>query len=810
MEQEKAKLKGIEEALKQSGQNYKALVNSLDGIVWEADARSFQFSFISKQAGRLLGYPVSRWLTEPTFWQDHIHPDDRDGAVAFCRKAAEKMKAHEFEYRMLTAGGRSVWLRDIVTVITENGQPTKLRGVMVDITEQKETEKELKKHREQLEELVEERTRNIEVLAEFPKNNPNPVLKCNKKGDIIFVNPAMVHFLEKLDLDGCKNIRECFPDLYKKIIQIIGTDKIIINQELELNGKVLLLSSNSFPDEESAFILLHDITRRKELEQELRKHREHLEELVDKRTVELMSTNRALRQEVSDRKKAEEKVTKLSEVVKLSLDMIFITDPQGKIEYVNPAFEKITGYSQEEAVGQTPRILKSGKMSAEFYKNVWDTIQAGKNMRAEVINRKKNGDLFVFEQAITPLKDAAGNIINFVSTGKDVTELVKTRQKLEQALEKAEQSNRVKTLFLANVSHEIRTPLNAILGFSDLIEASTHDLIGEEEQGFFKTIRNSGNRLMRTVHEILDISQIEAGTYNSNIEDLELNNLVRDIVHECQPLADEKSLRLEYTTDLDAVIVQADKHGVSQAITNLIDNAIKYTEQGKITVLLYQVSDKYVLSVEDTGKGFSEEYSDNLYEVFSQESEGYTKKFQGIGLGLAITKRYLDLNDVDIDFESAKGVGTIFTLTFKPVKKHIPEKPVEKERIRATPTPEPGRKPLVLVVEDDLSSQKLTEFFLKGTHDVCFAVSVAEAKQRLKKFTVELVLLDLSLVGDENGLDLVRWMRKTKAWRNTPVIATTAHAFTTDRVNCLDSGCNDYLAKPIKREKLLEKISAVV
>jgi CheY-like chemotaxis protein len=202
---------------------------------------------------------------------------------------------------------------------------------------------------------------------------------------------------------------------------------------------------------------------------------------------------------------------------------------------------------------------------------------------------------------------------------------------------------------------------------------------------------------------------------------------------------------------------------------------------------------------------------EDLYNAFSQESEGYTKKYQGIGLGMAITKRHLDLNNVDIDVKSTKGVGTTFTLTFKPEKKPLhKKKQIKQKEVKDKPTAEVVDKSLILLVEDDTSSQKLTEFFLKKQYNICFAVSVDEAQQQLKKYPVDLILLDLSLIGNEDGLDLVRWMRKSKTWKKTPVIATTAHAFTTDQNNCIAAGCNDYLPKPIKREKLLEKISEFV
>ncbi|NIA18650.1 MAG: response regulator, partial [Simkaniaceae bacterium] len=366
----------------------------------------------------------------------------------------------------------------------------------------------------------------------------------------------------------------------------------------------------------------------------------------------------------------------------------------------------------------------------------------------------------------------------------------------------------VKSLFLANMSHEIRTPLNSIMGFTELLKNSTSQFISEEEKIFFDAIKSSGQRLMHTVHEILDMSQIEAGTYKMNFETFDLCQLVKDIVNECDLMAHYKKLKLEYHHQPKSVFIRADYHGITRAVRNIIDNAIKYTEQGKITVSLKQSSGQYVLTINDTGIGISEDYLENLFETFSQESEGFTKKFQGIGLGMAIAKRHLDLNKVGIQAKSSMGVGTTVILTFKPAEENCPENLAENENKEDNSTPFSGdvEKPQVLLVEDDSDTQKLTEFCLKEKYDIYFAVSVEEAKQQLKKYKIALVLLDLSLIGNKDGLDLVCWMRKTKDWKRTPVIVTTAHAFASDREKCLAAGCDDYLSKPIKSEKLLEKI----
>ncbi len=238
------------------------------------------------------------------------------------------------------------------------------------------------------------------------------------------------------------------------------------------------------------------------------------------------------------------------------------------------------------------------------------------------------------------------------------------QEALKKALKDARQGERVKTLFLANMSHEIRTPLNSILGFTELIEGLTRDQLGEEEKMFFDIIRASGKRLMHTVHEILDISQIEAGTYKIKIETVDLCELVKDLIQEVSLEAEHKGLKLDFISEVETANIQADRHGISEAIGNILENAIKYTEEGKVSLFLDSNSDQYILKIQDTGIGMSQKYVDRMFDAFSQESEGYTKDFQGIGLGMAIAKHHLDMNHVAIQVDSAKGVGTTFILTF--------------------------------------------------------------------------------------------------------------------------------------------------
>lgn len=398
-----------------------------------------------------------------------------------------------------------------------------------------------------------------------------------------------------------------------------------------------------------------------------------------------------------------------------------------------------------------------------------------------------------------------GNAFNIMTKN-----LRESRRNIEEALRRAEKADKVKTLFLENMSHEIRTPLNAILGFTDLIRRSTQHLLNPEEQTFFDTIKRSGERLMHTIHEILDISQIESGTLELDPKTLDLKKLLQDIVQDFQHTAKDKDLELLYSPSVDRALIVADKHCITQALTSLIDNALKYTEKGSVDVTITSKNREIIVTIKDTGIGMSPKYLKRLYEVFSQESTGYTKKYQGVGLGLALTKRYLDINDVRITVRSKKGEGTIFILTFKPAERVCHSNNTTNDESMTKLPQQTTKKPLILVVEDDVNSQKLNRYFLKDFYNLLFASSINEAKDRLKKNKIELILLDLSLSGDEDGLDLARYLRKTKEWKNIPIIALTAHAFTKDRDNCLSAGCNTYLSKPVKQQRLLEVIAQFV
>ncbi|NQT63576.1 MAG: PAS domain S-box protein [Candidatus Marinimicrobia bacterium] len=239
-----------------------------------------------------------------------------------------------------------------------------------------------------------------------------------------------------------------------------------------------------------------------------------------------------------------------------------------------------------------------------------------------------------------------------------------------QLYEETMSANQVKDQFIANISHEIRTPLNSIVGFSDILKERYSETVSEKDQSIFGYITSSGNRLMHTVDSILNIAQLSAGTIKVQKRKLDLSSIIRAVVNELKDRSDEKNLDLIYLPSKEEAIIFADDYCVHQAILNLTDNAIKFTFEGQIELRLGHKNGQVKLSIIDSGIGISEDYKNRIFQPYTQESEGFTKNFQGIGLGLALTKQYLELNSIDLKLESKKGVGTTFTLMFQKYKRN--------------------------------------------------------------------------------------------------------------------------------------------
>lgn len=514
-----------------------------------------------------------------------------------------------------------------------------------------------------------------------------------------------------------------------------------------------------------------------------------------------------------DRKREQEKFELISRSVEQSPVSIIITDAHGDIEYTNPAFTHITGYAFEEVKGGNPRILKSGDHSKDFYKNLWDTILAGKDWQGEFHNLKKNGDFYWEQAVISPVIDEKGGITHFVAVKEDVTEKKQAFEELIKAKEKAEESDRLKTAFLANMSHEIRTPMNGILGFTDILRNS--DLSSEEKDDYIEIIHRGGQRLMNTVNDIIEISKIEAGVITTEWHETDLNHSLEDVIKFFRPEAKEKGLEIhldQLLTENEATIL-TDKSKFEAILTNLFKNAIKYTNEGHINVGVDIKNDWVEFYVKDTGIGVPKNRQEAIFNRFEQADISDTKAFQGSGLGLAISKSYAEMLGGKIWLESEENKGSVFyfSLPFRKMKEPN-KKVIENEETFSSPQPgvsDSDKKLKVLVAEDDKNSfVLLTTIFRKYNWNI---IHTETGRQTIEKYReqpdIDLILMDIKLP-DIDGYEATRQLKAINP--KVPIIAQTAYAMKGDRQKALEAGCDEYISKPIKKATLLQMIQKVM
>lgn len=516
-------------------------------------------------------------------------------------------------------------------------------------------------------------------------------------------------------------------------------------------------------------------------------------------------------EDITERKLAEEELRKLSRAVEQGPASIIITDQKGNIEYVNEKFCEVTGYSREEAIGKKPSIVKSGYHDNKFYKELWNTILSGNLWQGEILNKKKNEELYWESVSISPLVNNEGEITHFVAVREDITEKKKMISELIEAKEKAETANKLKDAFIANMSHEIRTPLNGILGMTSLIKDIYAQHIKEEDEELFYGIDDSSKRIIRTVDMILNYSRLQTGELPVSPEAIELSSICERLVREFQTAAKSKSLELLFENRCKDSTILADEYSVTQAISNLIDNAIKYTKKGFVKVILYKnSSDEIMVDVKDSGIGMTKEYTDHIFEPNSQEEMGYGRAYEGVGLGLSLVKKFLHLNDAVISVESKKGEGTTITVNFGKVVQFVKEKTGSEKIANVVETQETKKDRLVLLVEDDSINQDTIKRFISKSYNALTTDSADEVIEILKNNEVDIILMDISIKGTKNGLELTKELKASKEYSRIPVIAVTAHAFDKDRINSLEAGCDDYISKPFTKQSLLDMIAKFV
>lgn len=507
--------------------------------------------------------------------------------------------------------------------------------------------------------------------------------------------------------------------------------------------------------------------------------------------------------DISDKILAQEQVKLLNRAVEQSSVSVMITDQNGIIEYVNPYFIKTTGYSTDEVLGTTPRFLNTGFQSREFYHNMWETILSGKDWIGEFKNKKKDGNTYWEAAVISPILDSNGTITHFVSIKEDITQRKEMVKELIVAKEKAEESDKLKTAFINTISHEIRTPLNGILGFVELITSEESTGIKDD---MLSMVQQSSDRLLNTVTDYLDIAMIMSGNLALNKVDFEFDVFLQEITDQANSLYTKKDNLIFHTNfphEISNATLNSDPEILSKIIYKLIDNAYKFTKEGTIVFGVEVNTDNIEFYIRDTGTGINKDKLQTIFELFNYEEVAMTRGYEGSGLGLTIAKGLVKVLDGEIKVTSKKGEGSVFSFIL-PLSKPIVTRKAQDE-MKNPSISRSLKKPLILIAEDDELNYHYLETILELlNYDKIRAVNGVEAVDLCKHNpNISLVFMDIKMPV-MNGAEATRIIRGIKP--DLPIIATTAYAQMGDEHRIMKAGCNDYIPKPIVKEKVISLI----
>jgi PAS domain S-box-containing protein len=791
---EKEKRRKAEETLKES----EAILNQALKIAklstWAYDVALDQFTFndqfynlLNTSAEQEGGYKMS----SAHYAQKFVHPEDSAMVGVETQKALETTEPEYYsnvDHRVICADGELRHITVHIRIVKDqHGRTVKTYGVNQDITERKRAEEILQYERSLLRTVID--------------NIPDSIYTKDLSSRKTLANLSDIHHMgmnSEADVLGKDDFEFYTKELAKTFVSddqyVMQTGKPVLNKEeytVDKNGQKRWLLSSKLPlrDKDNRIIGLvgigRDITERKKVEETLKESEEYYRYIVE-------ATNAIL---------------------------YHLKYSSMKYDYINPAIEKLIGYTSEEIneIGFKNIVVKISRYHVE--KVDIDLVVAdreqGKTLewQADYQIKTKDGRLIWLSDHSHPWKDETGKLIGSIGILRDITERKNAEAEIIKAKEKAEEMNRLKSNFLANMSHELRTPLNGILGYADILSSNLKepDLL-EMTQGIY----DSGKRLSETLKFILDLSEAETDKIEMIAKDVEVVPLVKDSINSFSKEAEKRNLTLETIIKSENIYAHLDEHLFTRILYNLLDNALKFTRKGKITVEVgseFIIDKKWIyLKVKDTGIGIPSDKIELIWDEFRQVSEGLTRSHEGAGLGLTISKKTVEFMHGTISVDSEVGVGSVFTVKFPAVSVTPQIEEVVKEKQSTVFQPEKAATvtavmPLVLCVEDDFANRNIIKYFLKYTCRVETAVDGETALQMAAEKKYDLILMDINLGGGRNGIEVVKEILKMPMYSGTPIIAVTAYALEKDKTQFLKEGCTHYIAKPFQKQEIIDLVT---
>jgi len=741
-------------------------------IYWDLNFRIQEWN---KSAERIFGYSRKEALGKHA--NEIIVPEEiqKDIEKLF-NNIIERKSGKISKNENITKDGRKIWCYWHNTIITDNhNNISKVLSIAEDITEQEKTRKALVDTKNLYHTLF-----NLSIDAIILHDIQGNILSANEKAvDLLGLKDKDISKLNLKDLHPDYNYvpsKAAFNDILKD-----GMTNFIIDFK-NTNGKIFTAEVNSklltINDKKIILGIIRDITDKLEAEKKLKAGEEKYRKFFD--------------EDIS----ADLIVNSKGEIIDCNKIFISLFEFSSKEEALKTNLSELSGNDKDkEKDAKLPVNPSNREDELEQYTRYYIT--------------KKGNKIYVLQKVVGIARNNDG-LKNYQVYMVDITNIKKMEKELIDAKEKAEEMNRLKSIFLANMSHELRTPLVGILGFTDILK---EEIKAPELKNYAKLVFEAGERLLNTFDSILALSMIESHNIKVNRNIIDMVQTVKEIVFNFQSSAIKKNISLNFESKIDNLTTVTNTYALQGIMNKLISNALKFTNEGSVTVKLAKMSDNkhFQITIKDTGIGIEKDKQGIIWEAFRQVSEGNTRKFEGVGLGLSLVKEYVNLLGGSISLESDLGIGSEFTLIFPLI---LPNAEIEVKRIQADDikntkmdSPATGKvKPRVLYFEDDDISIEVAKLYLKQLYDLDFVPNKEEGLTKLSGKKYNLILMDINLKTNVNGVQIMKKIRSMKEYENIPIVSLTAYAMESDKDYYLKEGFDDYISKPYTKKGLLEII----
>lgn len=738
------------------------ILADIQAIIFECDLQEKRFTYVSPQAEHLLGYPNRLWFENPKFWEETLlHPDDRERAIAECMAKAGQGIPYELEYRLITASDQTMWVRGLLhPKLDDKGEVQTLRGVIFDITREKQFESDLKASELRFREIA-EATSDVFWVTEL---NPER---------ITYVSPAF----EKV---YGRKVEEVYadPQLWTKVIHPEDHDRVLAcyanwgadPENYSFNNEYRIVR----PDGEIRY--LHD--------------EGHAIQNHEGKVYRLSGIAR----DVTEVKKAEraaiEGQARSIQIAEATSDVFWVTEltPEERIVYVTPSFEAVWG-QPTQAIYDDPRVWLEPihpddreKVSQQYSAWVKDPVNESYNMEYRIIDPQ--GNVRWMMPRGFPYFDSQGEIVMLTGIVRDITEIKEAEERKDQ--------------FIATLAHELRNPLLPLkVGLNVLRESP------EDQSAVSKCIDDMDQQLEQLTHvveDLLNLSRISRGVVQLNLEWTSLRSMIDVAANTAEPLIREK--RHELTVDCpDGLEIEVDSTRMAQAVANLLLNAAKYTPKGgRIECRVNLEDDELCITIKDNGIGIPQEMREGIFEMF-QQVETKQAGEAGLGIGLTLVKSIIELHGGQISIEDTDSPGTTFV-----VRAPTPSRAAPSAAPKATPNPMP-KQSKILVVDDSQSNARLISIALKpSASDVQTASDGYEALEKAEAMRPDVIVMDIGMPRMD-GYEAAKEIRQKPWGADIRLIALTGWGQEKDVQKVKEAGFDFHVVKPPDIDLLRKLVS---